>query len=85
MNLTTQLESLTISQTDELLEKLKEKNYLIPPHNAIQGIVGIIKHHDQWYIHFVDRILQVDSFEVKIDDLSYQVKQDITNSINEIL
>ncbi len=85
MNLTQQLESLTLSQADELLEKLKENNYLISPYNAIQGIVGIIKIKGEWYIHFVDRILQIDSFQVNINELPYQVKQDIINSINEIL
>lgn len=85
MNLTKQLESLTTTQADELIEKLKEKNYLIPPYNAIQGIVGLLNIKGEWHIHFVDRILQIDSFQLNVNELPYQVKKDIINSINEIL
>ena len=85
MNLTEQLESLTLDQVDKLLERLKEKNYLVPPRNAIQGIVGLIKYQDEWHIHFVDRILEVDSFQVRVEDLQYNIKNDIINAINDIL
>lgn len=70
------LNTATTSEIDEVFDFLSKNIYSFEGKKATYRLVGIMK-EEGFIFHFVDNVLEVDTFTVKTDDLPLLLRADI--------
>lgn len=79
------LDRLTIDQMDKLVKELANNLYAIEDKKAVYVICGVIKESVGYKVCFTDCVLQIDSKEVLLDELTNKQMFDVLSSINKVI
>lgn len=79
------LDRLTIDELDSLVYLLRTKMYHFKGKKAVYMPVGLTKSKSGYLVSFTDCVLQIDSFELRIEELPDATHQDILKAIKQVV
>lgn len=84
-NLNECLNQLTIDEIGKLVNLLQSGLYRFDGKKSVYMIWAIVKDNGMWKIAFTDSVLQIDSFELRTEELQERMVDDILKLIRQVL